>query len=134
MKAFIDAPLFIYLNTLTDTNIRIPYENFYIEALTKYKPYTDVLVLDEVIYISKRKYGIPYSVTTDFIKSSILPYVSVINLGEDEYAVAVKYLMKHNIKPSDSLHLGAMLNNGISLIISEDREFEKVNDVKRLWL
>jgi len=32
-----------------------------------------VLVLDEVIYISKRKYGIPYIITADFIESSILP-------------------------------------------------------------
>ena len=46
MKVFIDAPLLIYLNTLTNLRYRILYENFYIEILTKYKPYTDVLVLD----------------------------------------------------------------------------------------
>ncbi len=55
MKVFIDVLLLIYLNTLSDPNIRIPYENFYIKTLTEYKPYTDALVLDEVIYISKEK-------------------------------------------------------------------------------
>ena len=38
-------------NTLTNSRYRILYENFYIETLTRYKPYTDVLVFDELIYI-----------------------------------------------------------------------------------
>lgn len=63
MKIFIDTSLLIYLNTLTDSRDRILYENFYIDILTKYKPYTDVLVLDELIYISEKKYGIPYKIS-----------------------------------------------------------------------
>jgi len=134
MKAFIDAPLLIYLNTMTDPSARMPYENLYIRVLTKYKLYTDVLVLDEVIYISRRKYGIPYDVSVEFIKSVVLPYVSIIDLGEDEYKLAEKILVEYNLKPSDSLHLGAMLSNAINLIISEDKEFDKVKSVKRLWM
>ena len=134
MKAFIDAPLLIYLNTMSDPSARIPYENLYIRALTEYKPYTDVLVLDEVIYISRKKYGIPYDVSLEFIESIVLPYVSIINLGEDEYKLAAKILVEYNLKPSDSLHLGAMLSNGINLIISEDKEFDRVKAVKRLWI
>jgi len=134
LKVFIDAPLFIYLNTLTDSRERILYENFYIDILTKYKPYTDVLVLDELIYISRRKYGVPYSVSIEFIESSILPYVHIIGLGEEEYKRAAKFMVEYNMKPSDALHLGAMLSNGIALIVSEDREYDKVEAVKRLWI
>ncbi len=119
---------------MSDPSARIPYENLYIRALTKYKPYTDVLVLDEVIYISRKKYGIPYDVSLEFIESIVLPYVSIINLGEDEYKLAAKILVEYNLKPSDSLHLGAMLSNGINLIISEDKEFDRVKAVKRLWI
>ncbi len=134
MKVFIDAPLFIYLNTLTDSRDRTLYENFYIDILTKYKPYTDVLVLDELIYVSKKRYGIPYNVSIEFIQSNVLPYIFILNLGEDEYDHATKLLAKHNLKPSDALHLGVMVNNGITLIVSEDREFDKVPTVKRLWM
>ena len=67
MKAFMDAPLLIYLNTMSDPRARTPYENFYIRILTDYKLYTDVLVLDEVIYISRRKYGAPYDVSLKFV-------------------------------------------------------------------
>jgi len=134
MKTFIDAPLLIYLNTLTDSRDRILYENFYIEVLTKYKPYTDVLVLDELVYTSKKKYGIPYSVSAEFIQSNVLPYMFILNLGEDEYSHAAKLLVKYNLRPSDALHLGAMINNDITLIVSEDREFDKVPLIKRLWI
>jgi hypothetical protein len=37
VKVFIDAPLLIYLNTVTDPKTRILYENFYIDILTIYK-------------------------------------------------------------------------------------------------
>ena len=134
MKVFIDAPLLIYLNTLIDPRDRVPYENFYIEVLTKYKPYTDVLVLDELIYISKRKYGIPYKVSVEFIQSNVLPYMFILNLGEEEYSQAVKLLTEYNLKPSDALHLGAMINNGITLIVSEDKEFDKVPTIEKLWI
>ncbi|MCY0891552.1 MAG: hypothetical protein OWQ51_11405 [Pyrobaculum arsenaticum] len=62
MKVFTDSPLLIYLNTVADPNTRAMYENFYISD--RYKPYTDVLVLDELLYASKKKYGIPYKTTT----------------------------------------------------------------------
>ncbi|AFA40096.1 hypothetical protein Pogu_2069 [Pyrobaculum oguniense TE7] len=62
MKVFTDSPLLIHLNTVADPNTRTMYENFYISD--RYKPYTDVLVLDELLYASKKKYGIPYKTTT----------------------------------------------------------------------
>ena len=134
MKAFIDAPLFIYLNTLANLRHRVLYENFYVEILTKYKPYTDVLVLDELIYVSKRKYNIPYNISIEFTETNILPYVTVLNLGEEEYKYAAEIITKHDLKPSDALHVGAMINNDITLIVSEDGEFDRIPAVKRLWI
>ncbi|MET1159639.1 MAG: type II toxin-antitoxin system VapC family toxin [Thermoprotei archaeon] len=134
MKIFIDTPLLIYLNTMADSSHRIVYENFYIEILTRYKPFTDVLVLDELLYISKKKYNIPYDVTIEFIESNVLPYVSVLSLGENEYNQAVNILKKYQLKPSDAIHVGAMLANDISLIASEDREYDKIEGIKRTWI
>jgi predicted nucleic acid-binding protein len=133
LKVFIDAPLLIYLNTLSDLHNRIPYEDFYIDILNRYTPYTDVLVLDELMCISKKKYRVPYDVSIEFIDSSVLPYVNLLRLGEEEYLNAVKILEKYNIKPSDSIHLGAMAANNLSLIVSEDREYDKIPLIKRLW-
>ena len=134
MKTFIDTPLFIYLNTLTNTRYRTLYENFYIEILIKYKPYTDVLVLDELIYISKKKYNIPYNISVKFIETNILPYITILNLSEEEYKYSTEIITKHNLKPSDALHIGAMINNNITLIVSEDRGFDRIPKIKRLWI
>ncbi len=134
MRVFIDAPLLIYLNTLTNSGYRMLYENFYINVLVRYRPYTDVLALDELIYISKRKYGIPYDVSIEFVQTSVLPYVTILNLGEEEYVHATKLMTEYNLKPSDALHVGAMISNNITTIISEDKEFDRVKMIKRLWL
>ncbi len=82
----------------------------------------------------KKKYGVPYETSVEFLESIVLPYVTVIGLGEDEYKLVTESLIKYKLKPSDSLHLGAMFNNNINLIITEDREFDKADKIKRLWI
>ncbi len=134
MRVFVDAPLLVYLNTLDDPAARAPYERFYLNLLREHKLYIDVLVLDEILYVSKRKYGVPYKLTSEFIESLVLPYVRVLSLSEDEYRLAAGILIEHGIKPSDALHVGAMLNNGINVIVSEDREFDRIPGIRRLWL
>ncbi len=133
MKAFIDSNLLVYLNTISDIKERIPYEEFYISTISKYKTYTDALVLDELIYISKKKYGIPYNLTLEFIDSIVKPYVAIVSIGEEEFEKAKEYITKYGLKPSNALHLGAMETNSISVLVSEDKEFEKVPEVRRLW-
>ena len=130
-----DSPLLIYLNTVTDLRDRYMYENYYLlELLSKHKVYTDVLVLDELIHVSKKKYGVPYELTIDFIESIILPYINIPELGEEEFKYASKIIVEHKLKPSDPLLVSAMLNNGINLIVSEDREYDKIKQIKRTWI
>jgi len=134
LRIFIDTPLLVYLNTLTDPRDKILYENYYLDLLSKYKAYTDVLVLDELIYVSKKKYGIPYELSIEFIEAIVLPYINILELGEEEYEHASKLMIEYKLKPSDSLHIGAMLNNGINVIVSEDKEFDKIKQIKRVWI
>jgi predicted nucleic acid-binding protein len=133
MKAFIDAPLLIYLNTVESRELRSSYENFYLDILVKYRAYTDILVLDELIYVSRRKYGVPYELSMEFVRSVVLPYVTLLSIGEEEYNYAVEAI-KMGLRPSDAMHIGAMRSNGIKLIVSEDEDFDKVEGVKRIWI
>ena len=134
MKAFLDTPLLVYLNTIADDERRTIYENFYLALLDKYKLYTDVLVLDELIYVSRRKYNVPYAVTIEFVESIVLPYVTVLKLGEEEYREAAGLITRYNLKPSDALHLAAARLNGINIVISEDRELDRIPVIKRVWI
>ncbi|MGC9104435.1 MAG: type II toxin-antitoxin system VapC family toxin [Candidatus Methanodesulfokora sp.] len=133
MKTFLDAPLLIYLNTVGSREARTLYENFYLRVLEKYRVYTDVLVLDELIYVSRKKYGIPYELSIEFVESTVLPYVTLVDVGEEEYNHAVE-AMKEGLRPSDAIHIGAMRSNGVELIVSEDSDFDRVKGIKRIWI
>ncbi|GAB6945292.1 type II toxin-antitoxin system VapC family toxin [Vulcanisaeta sp. JCM 14467] len=127
-KAFLDANVVIYLNVGEEKVIRF----FKDLLMKKVKLYTNVLVLDEGIYISKKKYGIKYEDTINFLDSIILTYVNVLNIGPNEYRIAKRYM--NILKPSDALHVATMLSNHITTIISEDRDFDKIDSIKRVWV
>lgn len=134
MRVFLDSNLLIYLNAVRTAEVRVIYENFYLNLLSENKAYTDVLVLDELLYISKKKYNIPYDVSIEFIESLILPYVEILPLGSEEFREASEIIKSFSIKPSDALHVAAMLMNDIRRIVSEDREFDKVGGLERIWV
>ena len=134
MKVFIDANLLIYLNTLTTEEIRRSYESFYLNLAVEHRMYTDALVLDEVIYISKKRYLVPYVTTLSFIESIVLPYITILPLSEAEYNKAAKIIEKYNVKPSDALHIGAMRTNDINVVASEDEELDRIEKIKRIWI
>lgn len=134
MRVFIDANLLVYLNTLTTEDVRVIYENFYLNLMAEHRIYTDVLVLDEVIYVSKKRYSVPYVTTLSFIESIVLPYTTVLPLSEDEYKEAAKLIEKYNVKPSDALHIGAMITNRIPTLVSEDKELDRISEIKRVWI
>ncbi|MCD6324599.1 MAG: type II toxin-antitoxin system VapC family toxin [Desulfurococcales archaeon] len=132
-KVFVDANLLIYLNTVTNAELRSLLESFYLDLLTRYKAFTDPLVLDELIYVSKVKYGVPYDVSLEFIDAVVKPYVVLLPIGEDEFNEAAKAVRDYGMKPSDALHYGAMRTRGIPLIASEDSDFDGLPEVKRIW-
>jgi hypothetical protein len=133
LKVFIDSNLLIYLNALKSPQKRIEYEDFYLILLSNRKAYSDVLVLDELIYISKKKYNIPYKITIEFVESLVLPYVEILPLSEKDYQKAVEILNTYSIKPSDALHTAVMILNNISRIASEDKELDNVKEIERVW-
>ena len=58
----------------------------------------------------------------------------MLQIGAEEYGGAEEIIRVYEIRPSDALRLGVMKASGINWIASEDRELDRVNWVKRLWL
>ncbi|MGC9105421.1 MAG: hypothetical protein ACP5HQ_03220 [Thermoprotei archaeon] len=63
---FPDANFLIYLN-LNVSEVR----DYYLRLLTQQSLFTDPLVLDEVLYVSKKKYGVEYSDTMEFLGEAV---------------------------------------------------------------
>jgi predicted nucleic acid-binding protein len=110
-----------------------PVEDFFIRLL-KEDLYTNLLVLDETLYISKTRYRIPYDSSLTLIKKTIVPYSELIAIDESDIDAMGDYLQRYDLKPSDALHLATMKKVGITHIATEDKEFDRVKETKRIWL
>ena len=133
MRVFLDANLLIYLNTAAE-DTRRSYDDFYTELAANNRLYTDVLVLDELLYISRKRYNVPYHVTTEFIDNVVLPFTEILPLSLPEYQASTEMIEEARLKPSDALHLASMRLNSIETIASEDQELDKVLKINRIWL
>jgi hypothetical protein len=126
---FVDANFLIYLNLGVKE-----VEDYYLKLLSEESLATDPLVLDEVIYVSKKKYGIRLEDALDFLDNIVLPNSVVLPVTINEYRRAREVMLKYSVSPSDALHVAVMLNNSIRRILSEDRDFDRVKEVERVWL
>ena len=133
MKVFIDANLLIYLNVRIPEDFAKRLESFWIDLLRNHELYTDILVLDETIYISKKKYGMPFRETIEFIDRVVTPVIEVVKIGLEEYRIARKYIVNYGLRPSDAIHLAVIVNHNLDAVASEDKDFEKAG-IKRLWI
>jgi len=132
LKLFLDACFLTYLNTCIQGD-RASLDDLFKRILTE-ELYTNLLAVDETLYISMKKYKVPYEVTMSFFKDIILPHTQVIALDESDIENLKTYLEKYSIKPSDALHLSSMEKKGIRSIVTEDKVFEKVEEIQRVWL
>lgn len=132
MKVFLDSTLLIYLNTVTSDGRRI-FDGFFKKLLGEVL-FTNMLVLDEILYVSRRKFKVPYEITLGFLRNIILPYSRVISIDEGDIKPMEKYLRKYDLKPSDAIHLATMEKVGVAHIVTEDEEYDKVEEVRRVWL
>ncbi|MEM2901107.1 MAG: type II toxin-antitoxin system VapC family toxin [Candidatus Bathyarchaeia archaeon] len=131
MKVFLDSNFLIYLNAMTSGERR-KFDELFVR-LIKDQVFINILVVNEVLYVS-RKYGLSYEATLKFLRSIVLPYVEVVSIGEGDLNLVEKYLLKYRLKPSDAMHLATIEKTGANYIVSEDEDFDKVEEVKRIWI
>ncbi|NJF24087.1 type II toxin-antitoxin system VapC family toxin [Thermococcus sp. Bubb.Bath] len=132
MKLFIDANLMIYMLTKTPDEAERLVE-FYADLVYNHALYTNPLVLDETIHVSRKRYKVPYKTSLQFIDEKVIPYVKILPLTILDYLTAKEIILKYNLRPSDALHVATIQNNGLQAIVSEDEDFDKL-PIKRLWL
>ncbi len=135
MRIFIDASLLIYLNVKLPQDFADKLDNFWIKLVKDNNElYTDILVLDETLYVSRKKYMVDYADTIDLLENAVLPFIKVLDIGLDEYQVAIKYMLDYGLKPSDAIHAATMEKNHIPYIATEDKHFDRIKWIKRIWI
>lgn len=131
-KYFVDANFWIYLNILKDDEHKVLIN--YIEEKIDQGIATNMLILDELLYISKRKYSVPYLSTLEFWKSVVVPISINLPLNNDIFTIFSDIVKNTSLKPADALHAALSLYNEIPYIISEDSDFDKISGLQRIWI
>jgi predicted nucleic acid-binding protein len=101
--------------------------------LSEHEASTNLPVLDELIYVSGRKYGVERKETLEFIDHVALPHIELLSIGAELYPFFKLYVVKFGLKPSDALHAATIKRYRLDAIASEDRDFDKAG-IKRIWL
>jgi predicted nucleic acid-binding protein len=90
------------------------------------------LVIDEVIWILKKHVGKKDSIKITKVMLS-LP-IRWIELDKSIVLKMIDILEKTNLDPRDATHLASMIHLGLSSIISEDTDFDKIDKIERIGI
>ncbi len=132
MKVFLDSCYIIYLKYAEDDEIF----EFCIDLLKKLEEhdvFVNVAVLNEVVWILKKKYGVDLNEIFDFL-DRFTNFVNIIPLDSEDYENMKEFMLRYNLKPSDALHVSSMKKGGIKTVVSEDPDFDKVEWIRRIWI
>jgi len=130
-RVFLDTPLIVYVALQPEDG---PYTSFLKDLLNRYSLVIDPLVIDESLYILRHKYQLPYKSAIQFLSEVILPLADITPLTSVEVHRMLHLLQEFGIDPADALHAAAAISANCSGIVSEDRDFDKIPFLKRIWL
>ena len=91
---------------------------------------TSSLTYDEFFWKLSREKGFSAAVTCTKALME-LPNLRILSVDEKVMLKAMELLGKYNLNIRDAIHASAALNNGISEIISEDRDFDTISGLTR---
>jgi hypothetical protein len=61
-----------------------------------------------------------------------LPGLEIFGLSRDHMRAAVENIETHGLKPRDAIHLASMSASDVKTIVTEDADFDKIPEIKRL--
>lgn len=127
-KEYIDANIFIQAIIRNDPNC--------IKVLEKiinkdFISLTSILSWDELTYIIDKFIDREIAVM-EGEKYLQFPNLNFIDAKKEIIIKAQNLLKKYNIKPRDAIHAATALHSGATEIISEDSDFDKIIEIKRI--
>ncbi|MBI5393554.1 type II toxin-antitoxin system VapC family toxin [Candidatus Woesearchaeota archaeon] len=130
---YLDANFFIYAlfdQTIRGKNARKIQEDI---INGKKKTVTSVLTIDEVMWVllKNQKKHLLRKVIEDIYS---MPNLNILEVSPSIALKALDIMEKYSLKPRDSFHLAIMQQQNITVIISDDADFDKVALIKRIHL
>jgi len=93
--------------------------------------YTSTITWDEVVWVIRKIFNFELSLEQGrrFLEFPNLKFLSV---KKSTVFVAHKLLERYRLKPRDALHAAVAIENGLTEIVSYDRDFDVLKELKRI--
>ena len=130
-KEYLDSSVFIYPLLYADKKAQLSEKILFDLAKGEFQGFTSALTWDEIVHVLKKKKGkdVAISEGKKFLK---FPNLKFINSDFFVIANAQKIMENNNVGPRDAIHISSALSQGINEIISLDKDFDKVKEIKRV--
>jgi len=132
---YIDANIFIYplVNPINDEKLLLSNKILSQIVNNKLNSYTSYLTWDEFMHVLVKKLGKEEAIKEG---EKFLRFPNLVFLKADGNVIfrAQELISKYNLKPRDAIHVATALINGINHIISDDSDFDKITELKRIKL
>ncbi len=94
---------------------------------------TSSLTFDEVVWIVKknRSFEDAVSIGEAFLGMEGL---HLIDVNQDLLALAISIMKKYKTDPRDSIHAATAITQKADIVISEDSDFDKITEIKRIGI
>jgi len=100
-------------------------------ALGKIEGYTSSITWDEVSWTVRKIFGINPSLN-EGKKFLSFPNLRLLGIKKTTVFKAQEIVEKYKVRPRDALHSAAALENKIATIVSYDKDFDIINEIKRI--
>ncbi len=130
-KRYLDTNVFIYPILYEDRKSKACGEILFKLIKNQFSGFTSFLTWDEFIYTLKKKKGSKIAIK-EGEKFLRMPNLVFFKVDENTIFLAQKIMEKYNINPRDAIHAASALTHNIKKIISDDPDFDKIKEIKRI--
>ena len=131
MKRYIDANIFIY-PILYESEYSKYYEKLFFSIINKkFFAMTSMLTWDEIVHSiwKNRTREIAIREGEKFLR---FPNLIFAEVNSKIISKAQQLITKYNIKPRDAIHTATALLSNCNEIISDDDDFDKIEEIRRI--
>jgi len=131
MKRYIDSNVFIYPVLFADDKAKRCRAVLQQIVSREIQAATSVLTWDEFTYIIQRNLGREIAIA-EGEKFLHFPNLLLIETNAAILAKAQQLLSEFNIRPRDAIHAATAILQGVTEIISDDPDFDKIKTIRRI--
>ncbi|MEM2210289.1 MAG: type II toxin-antitoxin system VapC family toxin [Nitrososphaerales archaeon] len=93
--------------------------------------YTSIITWDEIVWVVKKTFGLEPSIEQGKLFLTF-PNLKFLAVKKSIILRAQEILEKYKVKPRDAIHAATLIENKITSIVSYDKDFDIIKEIKRI--